>query len=178
MATKKASASAAKQEPVVADEKTVVNTTSKARKIDPDDYVSVRNNTMGTLIYISSRQMGYNVTWEEFGDEEMIKYGELQAMRNSQKRFFTDNWIYIDDPEVVRALGVEKYYKHAVDPDSLRDLFELPVGQLRDRIAKMSDGMKDCIKRMAIHMYDAGELDSVSKMRVLEETLDFKFDLE
>lgn len=178
MPTKKTPSTRAKKEETSIDSAAAESpVVTQARKIDPDDYVSVRNNTMGTLIYISSRQMGYNVTWDEFGDEEMIKFGELQAMRNSQKRFFTDNWIFIDDPEILRALGVEKYYENAVNPNNIKQLFDLPVSSMVDKIKKMTDGMKDCVKRKAVEMYYSGELDSVNKMKALEQVFDFRFDL-
>lgn len=161
------------EDKVAAPTKTAVR---KANKIDPDDYVTVRSNVMGILTYISSRQMGYNVTWEQFGDEEEIKFGELQAMRNSQRRFFVDNWVYIDDPEVLKALGVEKYYTNAVNADNVDLLFAAAPEHIEKRVSAMSGSMKDTVKRLALEKYHSGELDSIKKIRALERALDFKFE--
>ena len=78
------------------------------KKITNSTMVECKNGVHGPLIYISSRTAGYMIEWEEFGEVQEIEYGELVAMRGSQPRFFRDNWILIEDADVLKALGVAR----------------------------------------------------------------------
>ena len=76
-------------------------------KITNETMVECKNGTHGNLFYASTRNPGYTVEWTEFGEVQEMDYAELLVMRGSQPRFFRDNWILIEDANVLRKLGVD-----------------------------------------------------------------------
>ena len=142
-----------------------------AKRITNDTMVQCKNGTHGPLIYVSSRNAGYIVEWQEFGEIQDIDYGELLAMRGSQPRFFRDNWILIEDAEVLRKLGMDRYYKNALTTENFDEVFHWTASDIREKVPKMSDGMKDSIRVRAKELVKSGELDSRSVIKALNEVL-------
>ena len=70
--------------------------------------VECRSGCAGNLIYKSKLNPGYVVEWDDFGDVQEMEYRELVSMRGNQRRFFDEKWILIDDPAVIKKLGVER----------------------------------------------------------------------
>ena len=99
------------------------------KKIPLDTNISCKSAVRGTLTYLSKRMAGYQVMWNDFGDEEFLEFQELMSMRNTDLRFFKDNWIVIEDSdeytaqEIMDALRVSQYYKANVDIDNFDSLF-------------------------------------------------------
>ena len=146
----------------------VKNTRKKKEKIPGDTLVDVQNITMGKLIYISSRQNGFKVTWSNPGDIEEIELSELMTMRNSQPRFFTNNWIKVDD-DILRYLGMEKYYKNVPSFEDFDDIFNLPLDEMKVAISNLPAGMKDTFSFKASELINSGEIDSVKVVKYLCE---------
>ena len=67
------------------------------RKTDiPNTYeIPVKSNVAGGLTYVSRKNKGLEFYWEHTGDVEYIEYSELISMRNTQRKFFENNWIVI-----------------------------------------------------------------------------------
>lgn len=141
------------------------------RKITNDTMVECKNGTHGPLIYKSGRNAGYVVEWSEFGEVQDIDFGELLIMRGSQPRFFRDNWILIEDAEILKKLGVDRYYKNALTTDNFDDVFHWSAEDIRSKVCAMSDGMKDSIQVRAKELIKTGELDSRSVIKALNEVL-------
>ena len=150
------------------------------RKITNDTMVECKNGTHGPLIYKSSRNAGYVVEWENFGEVQEIDYGELLNMRASQQRFFRDNWILIEDAEVLRKLGMDRYYKNALTTENFDEVFHWAPADIRSKVAAMSNGMKDSIRIRAKDLVKTGELDSRGVIKALNEVLhcDLEEDIE
>lgn len=132
--------------------------------------VACSNGTYGKLIYISSRT-GETHEWDEYGDTEYFELSELVTMRNSQKRFFTENWIMIDDIDVLQFLGVEKYYEKALNSEDMDALFEFSPDEVKEKIQGMTDGMKNTVAFCASERIQNGTLDSRKMITALENAL-------
>ena len=78
-----------------------------------DTMVTVVCNTIGGATYISKKASGYIVEWEDFGSEEYMELGELVAMRNTDRRFFEDNWITLEDTDEYDAMQLYEFLKVA-----------------------------------------------------------------
>ena len=141
------------------------------KKITSNTIVECKNGVHGPLIYISSRTAGYTVEWEDFGDIQEIEYGELVAMRGSQPRFFRDNWILIEDAEVLKQLGVSQYYRNALTTENFDEVFYWSADKIHSDVPKMSEGMHDSIRMRAKELMKADGLDSRSVIKALNEVL-------
>ena len=100
-------------------------------KITNETMVECKNGTHGNLFYASTRNPGYTVEWTEFGEVQEMDYAELLVMRGSQPRFFRDNWILIEDANVLRKLGVERYYKNALTTENFDEVFKWTPDEIR-----------------------------------------------
>lgn len=140
-------------------------------KIDPHELIPCTNLTHGTLIYVSKRMAGYEERWDSFGAVAYIEFIELQSMARTDKMFFTENWIQIDDVRVLRQLNVDRFYKYAIDIDKFDDLFDLDIDELSKKINGMTKCIKNTVTMRAIELIENGTLDSMKKIEALENLL-------
>lgn len=151
------------------------------KNIPLDLEVPVTSNYTGNLIFLSKKSNGYSVEWDEYGMTEFIEIGELLSMRNTDRRFFEDNWIIIGDTddytaeEIYSFLKVDKYYKNVYSPEDIDSFFNLSPNDMIKKISTLSKGMKDCIAVKAQEMINQGELDSNKKIETLAEALKVEF---
>ena len=160
-----------KQEDIVTEDTVTQKKTYRVKhNLDPATIVEVRNGFQGKLIY-KSRRTGEEWVWSEFGDSQDMELSELKNAKNTYKKFFTDNWFMIDDPEIIEYLGVEQYYKNAISIDGFDDLFTETPDIIADRVSKLSDGQKHSVVYRAKQLIADGGIDSLSVINTLEKSL-------
>ena len=163
---------------VVVDEASTKTETTKARKSKPKlsltDMVYVINNTRGPLIYKSARNLGYQVEWSQYGDEEPMELSEVISMRNSQRRFFEKNWILIRDEEVLKYLGVEKMYEAMLGIGSVDDIFGMTPDEIKEKLQKAPQGLKDTISLKSKALIEAKQLNDLTVINAIEDVLGYK----
>lgn len=138
--------------------------------LDPHSYVTIRNGFNGKLVYISKRT-GERLVWDTFGAEQEIELQELKNAKNSSRAFFENNWFMIDDPEVVASLGVERYYKNALNYEDFDTIFELTPSEIEKKIAVLSNGQRRSVAYRARQKIADGEIDSMRVIDALEKSL-------
>jgi hypothetical protein len=175
-------------EPVEDNQDSIKNATrakeiQKTKKIPLDTVVPVICNTVGGATYKSKKMAGYMVEWDEYGSEEFMELSELVAMRNTDRRFFTDNWIILEDTEDYSALElydflkVTKFYERILTPADIDSLFDMDKDAIIKVISGMSKGMKSTIASKVQQKIVSGELDSTSKIDAFEDALNVKFSI-
>ena len=151
-------------------EQKIVSKRLAKKTIPLNTMVECVNLTRGKLIYISSKSMGYQVTWGTYGDSEPIELSELMSMRNSQKAFFENNWITMDD-DIIRYLGVEAYYTNVPKTEDFDSIFNKSPKEIIETVSKFSKGLKETIAIRAVELIESGELDSRKSIDALEKAL-------
>lgn len=141
-----------------------------AKDIDPHTIVTVRNGFQGSLVYIS-RKTGERFVWEGFGDEQDMEICELRNARNSSKAFFINNWFMFDDPWIVDYLGMNQYYKFAINVDDFDSIFDTSIDEMVEIINGMSEGQRRSVAYRARVKIRDGEIDSNKKVAALEKCL-------
>jgi len=162
------------------------DTSAVARKIQSsvriplDTIVPVICNTVGGAFYSSKKIMGYTVEWEELGSVEYMELGELSSMKNTDKRFFEDNWIVLDDTDEYSAtelydfLKVSKYYKNILTPENIDEVFTYSKDKLVKTITTLSRGLKETVAVRAKQKLDDNTLDR-NIIDILESSLGIQF---
>lgn len=154
-------------------------------KIESDYLIPVRSNVGGTLYY-KSKKTGYEETWDETGMVIEMEYGELISMRNSQKKFFINNWIVIEDTddytadEIYKALNVDKYYTSNGLYENIDDIFNFSAKKIEEIVPTLSKAVKETIVTKAYTMMaeEDERLDSKAKVKALEAALGVSFDMD
>lgn len=154
------------------------------RRIPLDIEVPCVSNVKCTLGYISNKPNGMNADWDEFGSVQYLDIRELMNMRNTQKRFFNDNWIVLRDTddgeytadEIYRFLRVDDKYGNFYDQDNIETFFDLSPKQMKEKVKTLSNGIKELLTITALDKFESGEIDSVKKIQAIKEALDIKED--
>lgn len=154
---------------------------SKITKIPLDIEVPVICNVIGGATYIARN--GDTVDWDEFGACEYMTLGEIVSMKNSQRRFFTDNWIILEDTEDYSAielyefLKVTRFYEHILTPDTIDSIFDMDDSTLIRTLSNLSAGMKATVAARAKVKIDAKECTGKT-IDALEAALNVKFSID
>lgn len=154
----------------------------KVNPITPvtNDYiVQVASAFHGKLIF-RSKNTGYKVIWNEFGEENTFTVRDLFDIRNGNREFFTHNWITIEDPraeEVYKLLGVDKFYgqiRSVKDVDKL--ILETETKEMQDVISTLSANNKEVVAKRAYELRQENILDSAKRIDAIEESTHFKLE--
>lgn len=140
------------------------------KDVDPNQYVIVRNGFQGKLIY-QSRKTGEIFEWDGFGAEQEMELRELRSAKNTNKKFFSNNWFMFDEDWIVDYLGLRQYYKHALPIDNFDNIFSMKPSELKETISELSAGQKKSVAYRAKELIANNEIDSLSVISVLEEAL-------
>lgn len=165
--------------------KVIVEEITKKKKIkfSDDTLISVKSNVFGTLIYINHKT-GDEIRWDNFGEVQTLSVGDLRAMKAKQLAFYKENWITfegiensdedyedIDTQDIYDALQVSQYYKDYICPDDLNKVFNWNVTEIKNKIPRMTKSLREAIAIRANELITEGVLDSISKIKTLEEIL-------
>ena len=140
------------------------------KDIDPSQYVTVRNGFQGRLVY-KSKRTGERFVWDSFGAEQDMELSELRNARNSNKKYFINNWFMFDEPWIVYYLGMGKYYRFAISIQDFDKLFTKPASEIEKTIANLSDGQKQSVAYRAKQLISEGGIDSNRLIATLEKCL-------
>lgn len=155
----------------------------KKIKFSDDTLISVKSNVFGTLIYINHKT-GDEVRWDNFGETQTLSVGDLRAMKAKQLAFYKENWIVfegiedsseeyedIDVQDIYDVLQVSQYYKNYLCPNDLNEVFNWTTTEMRNKIPRMTKSVREAIAIRANELITEGILDSMSKVKTLEEIL-------
>lgn len=140
------------------------------KDIDPSQYITVRNGFQGRLVY-KSKRTGERFVWDSFGAEQDMELSELRNARNSNKKYFINNWFMFDEPWIVDYLGMGKYYRFAISIQDFDKLFTKPASEIEKTIANLSDGQKQSVAYRAKQLILEGGIDSNRLIATLEKCL-------
>ena len=140
------------------------------KEIDPNQIITVRNGFQGRLVY-KSKRTGERWSWESFGAEQDMELSELKNARNSNKKYFINNWFMFDEDWVIDYLGMRQYYKNSFNIQDFDQLFKKPVGEIEDIISKLSEGQRKSVAYRAKQLIAEEEIDSNRVINTLEKCL-------
>ncbi|HXW03436.1 MAG TPA: hypothetical protein VD651_04155 [Nitrosarchaeum sp.] len=148
---------------------------TKKIQMDKDRQVPIMNVTNGGLIY-KSMKTGAIYQFEKYGDIEYIELSELLTMRSSKRIFLDEPLLLIMDEEIVEYLNLTKQYEAFKKFSDINSIFELPNTQFKEIVETSPKGFAHLIVSKAKEKMANGELDSVQKVKVIEEF--YKIELE
>lgn len=140
------------------------------KDIDPNQLVTVKNGFQGCLVY-KSKKTGERFVWDAFGDEQEMELSELKNARNSNKKYFINNWFMFDEEWIVDYLGMKQYYKYAISIEDFDKLFDKPTEELEEAILTLSDGQKKSVAYRAKQLIAEKAIDSLKTISALERCL-------
>lgn len=143
--------------------------------ISENDVVTVINNTMNTL-FIRNDRTGQ--TWEiqGFGNIDRMRIIDIISIRATAPSIFNQGWLYIDDVNAVKYLGLERLYQYLIKPSELDNFFDKTEKEIEELLNNTTQHMKNIIIRRAKEKVKDGSLDSLKKQRLIESICQVKLD--
>ena len=142
------------------------------RKYAPTDRIPCRSLTYGELLLTGPKTRLLH-TWANYGDVTEMEFQDLQALKSTRSSYLFKPRFIIEDEELIEqwAGDFKKMYDDIVEMD-VEDLFRLPIGQLKAKLKKAPAGVQLAVKNMAGEKIMNGTLDSLAKIKAIDEVLD------
>lgn len=149
-------------------EEKVVSTPVK-KKFDPEDGVLCRSITVGGLC-MTGVKSGLFYRWTEYGDETEVEYRDLAAIVRTKSPYVFNPQFVIDDEDFIAEFPqLQKFYEDSYTVNDLESILGLPVQDMVTNINSLPTGAKETIKNIASSQIADGRLDSVRKIKALDE---------
>jgi len=143
------------------------------KKFANDEGVSCRSITPGGL-YMSGVKSHIMYEWADNGDVTEVEYQDLVAAVRSNSNYIVKPYFIIEDDDFLAQFPqLDKIYSSMYSIKDLRDvLTDLAPNTMKKTILSLPDGAKESIKSLASQMISNGTLDSVQKIKILDEIFD------
>lgn len=175
MATKKETVTEEIVETAVQEETSVKETPSTKktapRKFAPDDMITCRSITYGELLLTGTKSK-LLYSWANYGDTTEVEFQDLQALKSTRSSYLFRPRFVIEDEELAEQWSKDlgDMYKDIVHVD-VEDLFKLPLNQFKAKLKKAPKGVQQAVKNIAGEKIMNGSLDSLSKIKAIDEIL-------
>ena len=157
-----------KEEPV---EKPKTIKATRKSKFEDGDLIPCKSVTSGGLNFIGTS--GKKVRFADYGAVEYVEYGDLRReaqIANQTNYLYYPRFIVLDPEFVEEFPKLEEFYSQWYsDEGDFEKILELPKKQMIEAIEKLPKGCKECLKGIVSTKLDDGTLDSVQKIKMLDE---------
>ena len=165
--TTKTKAAAAK--PVESAPKEPVKAVKEKRVFSQEDRIPCRSVVTGGL-FMEGSKTKIMYEWLGYGDIVEVEYRDLAAAVRERTTFVFAPWFIIEDEDFVNEFSnLKKFYKEAYSVKDLKSVLGLPVGDMVATINTLPNSARESIKAIASDMISDGSLDSVKKIKALDE---------
>lgn len=141
------------------------------RKYAPDDMVPCRSITYGELLLTGSKTK-FLYTWANYDDVTEMYFQDLQALKSTRSSYLFKPRFIIEDEELVEQWKSDLggMYDDIIATD-VEAMFKLPPNQLKAKLKKAPKGIQLAVKNLAGEKIMNGSLDSLAKIKAIDEVL-------
>lgn len=151
-------------------EEPVVEKKSEVKKFEPSDPITCRSVCQG-ILNMEGKSTGAMYRFDGYGDEIDIEYRDLLSeARNARSAYIYNPMLIVEDKDFINSVpALKKFYDNYADVTNLRGILGKPVQQMIEAIQELPQGAQDQIKILASTLISNGELDSMSRIKALED---------
>lgn len=151
-------------------EEPVVEKKSEVKKFEPSDPITCRSVCQG-ILNMEGKSTGTMYRFDGYGDEIDIEYRDLLSeARNARSTYIYNPMLIVEDKDFINSVpALKKFYDNYADVTNLRGILGKPVQQMIEAIQELPQGAQDQIKILASTLISNGELDSMSRIKALED---------
>lgn len=165
------------KEETVKEEKPSKKEVKTKKKFESSDLIVCRSVTQGAL-YMEGAKTNMLYTWADYGDECEVEYRDLvSVVRTRSSYVFAPHFIIEDEDFIAEFPQLQKYYKDNYSVKELAEILEQPVGQMLETLKALPKSALDAVRDMAAVQVGTGQLDSVRKIKALDEFFNTDLDL-
>ena len=139
------------------------------KEFEKDEYITCRSVTIGTLIMTGSKS-NEDYRWEGYGDCTDVKYQDLTSLVAKKSDYLFHPYFVVEDEDFIEQHPtLEKFYESQFTTTDLEEILDMDVRSMVANIERLPKGAKDTLKIMTSNKVFAGEIDSLSKIKALDE---------
>lgn len=143
--------------------------TTKTKKFAKTSLIPCRSICTGVL-YVEGPNSKNNYMWWDFNDVQDVQCQDLDALIKRRSTCISKPYFIIEDDDfIAQNPEVKAIYDSMYTTKDLREIINLPVNQMKKAISELPAGAKDAIRNLAPSMIEDKKLDSIEKIRVLDE---------
>lgn len=155
---------------VTNESKTTNTPVVEERIFNPEDTIPCRSIVSGGL-YIEGSRSHILYSWADCGDVEDVEYRDLIYLvrTRANANIYSPRIIIEDEDFINQNKSVKDFYDSMYDTSDLNQILLLPISQMKAEIANLPIGAKESIKGIAATMIDSHVLDSMQRIKALDE---------
>lgn len=139
------------------------------------DGIPCKSITAGELGMIGIKS-GILYRWACQDDVTEVEYQDLVAgIRSSADSIMRPRFLVLDDDFVKDFPSLKKVYDAIYTVKDLKEVLKMPIPTMKKTINSLPEGAKETIKSLAASQVRSGQLDSVNKIKALDEIFNVKF---
>ena len=146
------------------------DTPKKTKKtFDQSDGITCRSVVQGAL-FVEGIKTGMMYTWTDYGDETEVEYRDLvAAVRSKDKTVYEPRFIVENEDFIAEFPVLEKYYANQFTTRDIKEILNMSENDMVKAIEKLPKGAIESLKSIAAQQIASGRLDSVRKIKALDQ---------
>ena len=136
-----------------------------------DELITCRSITFGELL-LTGPKSHLLYSWSNYGDTTEVEYQDLQALKSTKSSYLYRPRFIIENDELNEqwSKDFKDLYDGIIEVD-VDDILALPINQFKARLKKAPRGVQQAIKDVAGEKIMNGSLDSIKKIKAIDEIL-------
>lgn len=141
------------------------------RKFAPDELITCRSITYGELL-LTGVKSKLLYSWANYGDTTEVEFQDLQALKSTRSSYLYRPRFIIENSELIEqwSKDFKEMYSNIVDVD-VEEILNLPTNKFKAALKKAPKGVQQAIKNIAGEKIMNGSLDSLAKIKAIDEIL-------
>ena len=136
-----------------------------------NDGIRCRSMFQGRL-FMNGDKSGMTYSFNTYGDVVDVEYRDLVSAIQSKSSFIYIPYIIVEDDDFIAEFSqLKKFYEEKYAMMDLRGILNLSTDAMRREIEKLPDGAKLALRSIASTAIQDGELDSISKIKAIDDVL-------
>ena len=146
------------------------NESSTKKEFGQEDLILCRSMVSGQL-FVDGVRSGLLYTFADYNDTCEIEYRDLiYLVRSYKDKTIYEPRIVIEDEDfIAENPKLAELYESMYTKGDLMEIINLPISQMVDTINALPMGCKNALKGITATMIDNGQLDSIQKIKALDE---------
>lgn len=146
------------------------NESSTKKEFGQEDLILCRSMVSGQL-FVDGVRSGLLYTFADYNDTCEIEYRDLIYLVRSykDKTIYEPRIIIEDEDFIAENPKLAELYESLYTKGDLMEIINLPLSQMVDTINALPMGCRNALKGIAATMIDNGQLDSIQKIKALDE---------
>lgn len=134
-----------------------------------DEGIPCRSITQGGLFMEGSKtKMRYE--WSDYGDVTFVEYADLASAARVRSQYIFGPLFIIDDEDFIDEFPqVRKFYTENYTISDLEKILSYPVDKMLNEISVLPKSAVESMKVLAASSVNDGSLDSVKKIKALDD---------